>query len=194
MNIKSAGYLFLATVLCAPFQAFAAKEKYEFDRGHTRIFFEVNHLGFSDYRGMFHEYAGGFVFDTDKLEESSIEVTVDMSSADMYFEKMNEHLLNEDLLHVTKYPDAKFVSTAVKPKGKDRAQVTGNLTLLGVTKPVVLDVQFNRAAENPFSKKFTRGFTATGTIDRTEFGIDYAVPLVSKEVKLTISVEAYRVD
>lgn len=173
---------------------FAEAEQYEFDRGHTRIFFEVDHLGFSNYRGMFHDYEGGFVYDADKIENSKIQVTIDMASADMYFEKMNEHLLAADLLNVSKYPSGRFVSTSITQESDNLAKVKGELSLLGVTHPVVLDVKFNRAAEHPFTKKFTRGFTATGVIDRTDYGINYAAPLVSKEVRLTIQVEAYRVD
>lgn len=172
----------------------AAPEKYEFDRGHTRIFFEIDHLGFSNYRGMFHEYSGSFTFDEKNLEKSKIDVEVDMNSADMYFDKMNEHLLHSDLLDTTKYPKARFVSTRVERTGDVSAKVIGDLSMHGVTRPVTLDVKFNKAGEHPFSKKFMRGFTATGVIDRAEFGIAYGVPLISKDVYLTISVEAVRVE
>ncbi len=186
---------FVSVLLMAVTMAASAKpEKYEFDKSHTRIFYEVNHLGFSDYRGMFHKYDGHFTFDPNDLSKSKIDVTVDIKSADMYHDKMNEHLLAEDILNAKKYPQAKFVSTDVKPGGQNSAIVTGNLTLHGVTKPLTLKVVFNKAGKNPFSKKFTRGFTATGTLDRTEFGINYAAPMVSKEVNLTISVEGIRVD
>lgn len=184
--------VFLFPLMMQPL--WAAPEKYEFDRGHTRIFFEVDHLGFSNYRGMFHEYSGSFTFDEKKLEKSKIEVEVDMSSVDMYLDKMNEHLLTPDLLDTAKYPKARFVSTRVERNGESSARVTGDLSMHGVTRPVTLDVKFNKAGENPFSKKFTRGFTASGVIDRAEFGIAYGVPLISKDVYLTIAVEAFRIE
>ncbi|MBA3581903.1 MAG: polyisoprenoid-binding protein [Gammaproteobacteria bacterium] len=169
----------------------AAPETYVFDKSHTRIFFDVNHLGFSQYRGMFHEYDGTFVFDAKNLAKSKVDVTIQMTSADMYHDKMNEHLKADDILDVAKYPTAHFVSTAVEKTDKG-AKVTGNLTLHGVTKSVILDVTFNEAKPHPMNKQFTRGFTALTVLDRGEFGIGYAVPMVSKEVNLYISVEAQR--
>ncbi len=91
---------------------------------------------------------------------------------------------------MTEFPTAKFVSTKIEKTGDKTAKVTGDLTLVGVTKPVTLEVTFNEKKPNPMSKKESVGFSATTVIKRSEFGINYAVPNVSDDVELQIEAEA----
>lgn len=190
MKIKK---IVLTLMLMLPFSTSVnATDKYVFDMSHSRIFFEVNHLGFSDYNGMFRDFEGTISFDEKKIENSKIDVTIDVASVDGFDEGLNEHLRNEDFFDVQKHPKARFVSKKVEKSGKNQARVIGELTLKGVTKPLALNVTFNKVGPHPFNKKQTAGFSASAVIDRTEFGINYGVPAVGKSVKLEIDVEASR--
>ncbi len=174
--------------------AHAAPEKYEFDKDHTQILFFVNHLGFSNSQGEFHDYDGGFTFDAENPENSSIDVTIMTDSVDMDDEKWDDHLKNADFFHVEKYPEMTFKSTAIEVTGENTGKVTGDLTLLGVTQPVVLDVTFNKADTHPYSGKFVAGFSGSTTIKRSEFGMEYGLPAVGDEVTVRLEVEGVRVD
>ena len=96
-------------------------------------------------------------------------------------------MLFRSLFDAAANPTARFVSTAVTPQGATRARMTGNLTIKGITKPVTLDVTFVGAGTNPMSKKTNFGFTGTGTIKRSDFGLGYAAPVVSDDVKLMVN-------
>ena len=98
-----------------------------------------------------------------------------------------KHLQSADFFDAAKYPTARFVSTAVTPRGGNRATIVGNLTIKNVTKPVTLDVTLVGAGVNPLSKKYTVGFEATGTLKRSEFGVKTYVPLIGDELHLTIA-------
>ena len=130
--------------------AHAAPEKYEFDKAHTQILFFVNHLGFSNSQGEFHDYDGGFTFDAENPENSSIDVTIMTESVDMDDEKWDDHLKNADFFNVEKYPSMTFKSTNIEVTGEKTAKITGDLTILETTKPVTLDVTFNNAGQHPF--------------------------------------------
>ena len=104
-------------------------------------------------------------------------------------EKRDAHLKSKDFFEVEKFPEAKFVSDKVEVNG-NTLKVHGSLTIRGVSKPVVLDATLTKGAPNPMSKKKTAGFSASTTVKRSEFGINYALPAVSDEVKVEIEVEA----
>jgi polyisoprenoid-binding protein YceI len=105
--------------------------------------------------------------------------------------KLDEHLQNADFFDVAKYPQATFTSTKVeKGASADKLKVTGDLTLHGVTRPVVLDVNVNKVADHPMWKAPVAGFDATTTIKRTEFGIGKYAPMVSDDIKIQITTEA----
>ena len=99
---------------------------------------------------------------------------------------------NEDFFNVEKFPEMTFKSTGVTVTGENTGDVTGDLTLLGVTKPVTLHVTFNKAGKHPMGDKYAAGFSATGTLRRSDFGMDYGLPMVSDEVELRIEVEGVR--
>lgn len=187
--------LFLAALSVAFLSGFcgqAQAEQYTFDKAHTQIIFAVNHLGFSNSHGKFLEFDGGFSFDEAAPENASVNVAIKTASIDMDHEKWNAHLSNEDFFNVEKFPEMTFKSTAVEVTGDNTADVTGDLTLLGVTKPVTLSVTHNKSGKHAFSGKYVSGFSATGTLKRSDFGMNYGLPAVGDEVALIIQVEGER--
>mgnify|MGYP003387260508 FL=1 len=166
---------------------------YNTDPGHTLIGWRVSHFGFNDYFGIFGDATGTLTLDPKQPNASKVDITIPVGKVTTASSGLTGHLLRAgkdggkpDFFGPSP-ADAKFVSTSVVAKGTT-ARITGNLTLNGVTKAVVLDTKFSGAGNNPFNKKATVGFHATTTIKRSEFGIAYAIPLVSDEVKLDISV------
>ena len=166
---------------------------YNTDPGHTLIGWRVSHFGFNDYFGIFGDATGTLVLDTAKPNASTVDITIPVGKVTTASAGLTGHLLRAgkeggkaDFFGPAP-ADAKFVSTSVVAKGTT-AKITGNLTLNGVTKPVVLDTTFSGAGNNPFNKKATVGFHATTVIKRSEFGISYAVPMISDDVTLDISV------
>lgn len=182
-----------AAVLSLPVQANAA-DQYEFDKEHTQILFFVNHLGYSFSQGEFLEFDGGFTFDEENPENSSIDVTIQTESIDMDSEDWDAHMKNEDFFHVERYPTMTFKSTAIEVTGDNTANITGDLTILDVTKPVVLDVTHNKTGKSPFGDEYKSGFSATANIKRSEWGMNYGLPNVGDDVEIRIEVEAVRVE
>ena len=166
---------------------------YNTDPGHTLIGWRVSHFGFNDYFGIFGDATGTLVLDPAKPNASTVDITIPIGKVTTASAGLTGHLLRAgkeggkaDFFGPAP-ADAKFVSTSVVAKGTT-AKITGNLTLNGVTKPVVLDTTFSGAGNNPFNKKATVGFHATTTIKRSEFGVNYGIPVISDAVKLDISV------
>ncbi len=165
---------------------------YAVDPGHSLIAWEVTHFGFSPYHGLITGVSGTLKIDPANLAASSVEVTIPIKAAAPFAgvasgnAKLDAHLATPDFFDAEKFPTASFKSTRVRVKG-DEAKIEGNLTIRGVTKPVVLDAEFVGAGINPFVKKPTVGFKAETTIKRSDFGINYGIPLVTDEVKLDIA-------
>lgn len=172
--------------------AFAQIEKYEFDKSHTQILFFVDHLGFSKSQGEFHGYDGFFMFDRGEPAKSKVEISIKTSSIDMDSEKWNDHMKSKDFFDVENYPAMTFKSTNIEVTGDNTANITGDLTLLGITKPVTLSVTHNKSGKHPFSGKFVAGLSASATIKRSEFGMTYGVPGVGDDVEIRIEVEGIR--
>ena len=185
---RSLSLMLLASVLSAP--AFAAPQNYTLDPMHTNVVWSANHFGFSNPSGKFATVQGTLVLNQDAPVNSKVNVTIALASVITGIDKFDAHLKSDAFFDVAKFQTATFVSDKVEVTGKDTAKVTGNLTLHGVTKPVVLDVKLNKIGENPINKKGTAGFSATTVIKRSEFGINYALPGVSDEVKIAIESEA----
>lgn len=184
-----------AGMICLSQPAAAKKtdaDSYTFDKVHTQIMFSVSHLGFSFSTGSFTGFDGGFTFDEAKPENSSVQVTIDTNSITLHDAKWEEHLKSEDFFNTAAHPLMTFKSTKVEKTGDKTGRVTGDLTLLGVTKPVTLDVIFNKAAVHPYSKQYVAGFSASGTLNRSDFGMVYGLPGIGDEVNITIEVEGIR--
>lgn len=166
---------------------------YAADPSHSLISFEVNHFGFNDYYGIFGDVAGTLVLDPANLDAATVDVTIPVASVTTASKGLTDHLLRPgkdggtpDFFGPAPAP-ARFVSTSVKADGM-MATITGNLTLNGVTKPVTFEAEFTGAGLNPFNKKETVGFEAETEIKRSDFGVNYGIPMVSDEVELDISV------
>ena len=181
-----AAFLLTAAATASP----ALSDPYTIDTGHTHVGFKVSHLGFSDTYGTFNNVAGTFDLDQDNPEKSSVEVDIKTASLDTNHEKRDEHLRGPDFFNVEKFPDMTFKSTKVERTGEKTAKVTGDLTMLGVTKPVTLDTTLLAAGAYPMDKSVTAaGFNATTTIKRSDFGMTTYVPMIGDEVEITISTE-----
>ena len=159
--------------------------QYAVDPSHSQVTFTVNHLGFSTYRGTFGEVTGSMAIDPKMPAKAKVVIDIPMKGLVTTVPKLTEHLLAPDFFDAAKYPTARFVATSVRPSGK-RAKIAGNLTIKGVTKPVVLDAAFVGAGT--MMGKRTVGFDATTTIRRSDFGVSYGIPLVPDAVPLQISV------
>ncbi|MCJ0825605.1 YceI family protein [Luteimonas sp. 50] len=183
--------ILLASALAlAAFGASAEGVSYAIDPSHTVVLATWNHFGYSNPSANFGQASGSIVYDADAPAQSSVQVTLPMSGLASFVPKLDEHLRSADFFDAGKYPAASFRSTSVRDLGEGRLEVTGNLDLHGISKPVVLDVKLNKAAVHPMSKAPTIGFDATATIRRSEFGIAMYVPMVSDEVQLRITTEA----
>lgn len=166
---------------------------YAADAGHTMVVWEVDHFGFSKYSGIFGDVTGTLVIDPANPAASKVDVTIPVSKVTTASAGLTDHLLRAgkdggkaDFFGPAP-ADAKFVSTrVVLDDDGDEAKVTGNLTLNGVTRPVTLDVDFHGAGANPFNKKATIGFNAETKIRRSDFGVNYGIPVVSDIVELEI--------
>jgi polyisoprenoid-binding protein YceI len=174
--------------LLIPFAAHA--DSYKFDPNHTAVVWHANHFGFSNPSGRFTVKEGTLNLDEAKPENSSVDAVVDIDSLVTGIDKLNEHLKSPDFFDAAKFPTAEFKSTSVKVTGKDTADVTGDLTLHGVTRPVTLHMTLNKIGVHPMSQKKAVGFTGAVTVKRSEFGIDKYVPAVSDDIVLEIEAEA----
>jgi polyisoprenoid-binding protein YceI len=181
----------VAAALVAAPSAFAA-EVYDIDAAHAAIDFKISHLGFSRTSGAFPGLSGTITLDEKSPENSAVEVVVDAASVNTNNEGRDEHLRNEDFFNVAKYPQITFKSTKFKKTG-DGYAVTGDLTLLGTTKSITVDVKELGSGEG-FKGEFRRGFETSFKISRSDFGMDKMVGPIGDEVELHISLEAIRRD
>lgn len=178
-----------ASALLIAGAARAEPVSYEFDKSHTQILFFSDHLGFSKQQGEFQEFDGYFIFDQASPENSAVEVKIKTASIDMDSERWDAHMKNEDFFNVEAYPEMTFKSTSIEVTGENTANITGDLTLLGQTHPVVLHVVHNKTGPHPMNAKSVSGFTATATLDRTKWGMNYGVPMMDPNIEIRIDVE-----
>lgn len=170
-------------------------EKYTFDKPHTQVIFSVNHLGFTNSYGRFLDYDGGFTLDRVDPTKSTVDATIKTASLDMGDGKWDEHLKSPDFFNVAQFPTMHFVSTKVTKTGEKTADVLGNMTILGVTKPVTLKVTYNNSGVFPMNDKmYVAGFSATATLKRSEFGMTKYVPMVGDDVNIVLEVQGNQVD
>ncbi len=170
--------------------AFAAPVTYRIDPNHTDVIAQWSHFGLSNPSAHFGKADGTLVYDAENVSASSVNVTLPLSGLNSFVERFDAHLRSADFFEAEKYPDATFRSTRVEAAGEGKLKVTGELTIKGITKPVVLDVTLNGAGEHPMAKRPAIGFDATASVLRSDFGLGKNVPMVSDEVKLRITTEA----
>lgn len=181
-----------------PFAAFAAPETYAIDPVHSFPNFAISHFGMSMIHGRFERMTGKVSIDRD-AKSGSLEVkipTATVSTGDAKradgTRSRDEHLRSADFFNSAEFPDMVFKSTKFNFAGDKLESVDGNLTLLGVTKPVKLAVTSFNCGANPMSKKEMCGADVSGAIKRADFGMKFGVPAIGDEVKLMVNVEAYK--
>lgn len=165
------------------------------DTLHTHIGFSVRHMMVSTVRGQFKTYSGTLALDTSDFTKSRFEGEVDVASIDTGVVDRDNHLRTNDFFDAPNHPKITFKSTEIKAKGEGEYVVTGDLTIRGVTKPVSLDVEFHGTSKN-LQGQTVAGLTASGTINRKDFGVSFNAVLetggvaVAEKVKIEIEAEA----
>lgn len=175
-------------LLVLPFTAFGAS--YTIDPAHTYPHFKISHLGFSTMIGRFNKTEGKMTFD-EKKGTGSVEITIDANSIDTAHEKRDKHLRSPDFLNTAEFPTITFKSTKASIKG-GKGSVEGNITIMGVTKPITLNVIAMNCGVHPFNKKDVCGFDATAKLKRSDFGIKYGLPAIGDDMELMLEVEAVK--
>lgn len=177
--------------------AIAQPQQYTIDDEHFSMTFKAMHIGYAYVIGMFREVEGQFVYDPETRMVKDGEVIIPADSVFTNHEKRDEHLRGEDFLNVSDHPKIRFEVTDFEATGQSTGKLTGDLTLLGETNPVTLDVVLNKAAEYPIGHgEYTLGLTAHGEIKRSDWGMTYglAEELVGDKVRLQFEFEAIRDD
>lgn len=188
--------LIISLALLSPLSALAAT--YNLDPFHSTIQFKVKHLMITNVTGVFEKFKGSVVIDENDISKSKVDVSIEMASLNTNIAKRDEHLRSPDFFDVAKYPTMTFVSTKVEKAGADRLNVTGNLTIKGVTKPVTLNVEGPTGEIKSPQGDMRRGASATTSINRQDFGVSWNKKLdgggivVSDDVYISIDTELTR--
>ena len=169
----------------------AAAEKYLVDPDHSAVVFRVKHLGIATVFGRFHQPSGWFVYDMGTPDKNDIGVQVAAENVDTGVEKRDNHLRSLDFFNVEEYPLILFKSRSVKAVGQHRFEMTGDITLLGNTRTVTVQVEQTGAGSDPRGK-CRRGFETSFSILRQDYGMNFMPDVVGSKVDLTISVEGTR--
>ncbi len=177
----------------------ASATDFVFDAAHTYAHFSVRHMMVSSVRGDFSDVTGTLMLDDKDVTKSKVQAEIGVASIDTHEPKRDAHLKSPDFFDAKKFPKITFTSTKVAKAGKGKLKVTGDLTIHGVTKPVVLDVDFDgKQIKDPWGN-VKAGATATTTINRQDFGVSWNKSLdaggvvVGDEVKITLDVELNKV-
>jgi len=181
--------LTLLAALAAP--ALAEPAGYTIDGNHTFPAFEVDHLGFSTQRGRFNKTSGRIVLDM-AARQGTVDVTIDAASIDMGFAKWNENMRGENYFNTAAHPTIHFKSERLVFDKDTPVAAEGNITLLGVTRPLSLALSRFRCAPHPLNKRETCGADITAQLKRSDFGMTKYVPSVGDDIRLLIAVEAFR--
>lgn len=168
----------------------AAPVDYKIDPTHTATVFSWNHFGFSTPSANFSDIQGVIKVDNVKPANSSVDVTIPLSSVNTNVPALDKEFQQEAWFNAAKYPNITFKSTKVETKDKKHFKITGDLTVKGVTKPVVLDAVLNKQGEHPMAKVPAIGFNATTSFNRSEFGLGSYVPNVGDKITVNITTEA----
>ena len=178
------------TVASAATFAMAKPVAYQIDPTHTGTVFSWSHFGFSTPSANFSDIQGVISVDNAKPSNSSVNVTIPLSSLNTNVKALDEHLKTADFFDAAKYPNITFKSTKVQAISKTKYKITGNLTVKDVTKPVVLDAVLNKQGVHPMTKAESIGFNAITSFDRSAFGVGGYVPNVGDKITVNITTEA----
>lgn len=184
---------FLTAIVLTVFVATAAHaEIYKIEPTHTRVQYRVNHLGFSEMPGIFSEVQGKIDFDPNKPGQAQVDATINTASVTMNNGLLDSKLKGKDFFNTAKYPAIRFVSTEIERTGPSVGTMQGELTMLGVTRPVTLKVEFRKKGWNKYQGGDAVGFSAWTKIHRSDFGMKYLLPDVGDDVSIRIDLEAVK--
>lgn len=174
--------------------AVQAADTYQVDPQHAWVSFTINHAGWANAHGSFDTVSGSIGFDREDVSKSSVSIAVETSSLDTGFADRDRDLLSPDFFNADEFAQITFVSTAIEKTGDNTGRVTGDLTLVGVTKSITLDATFNGEAALPWDANVIKaGFTASGSFLPADFGMNKVTEFgLGPEVKITIDVEAFK--
>lgn len=181
--------IIIAALLISGATTFA--QSWTVDKAHSRLGFGITHLSVAELGGTFNSIDAKFTASKPDLTDAVIELTADVNSINTDNDQRDGHLKSPDFFDAAKFPTLTFKSTSFKKVADKKYKLSGDLTMHGVTKPVVLDVVYNGTSTNPMSKKTVAGFKITGVIKRSDFGIAASMPaaMLSDEVSLQASTE-----
>ncbi len=182
--------LAMAAAVFGAAPAVAAPEAYALDASHSQVLFSYNHLGYSTTHGMFSGFEGEIVFDAEDPAASSVTVSMPTRSMMTGWEARFEHFMSEDFFGAGEDDMITFTSTGIEVTGEDTALITGDLTLNGITRQVVLDATLNAASTHPMEGREWLGFDATTTLIRSDYDLGMFAPAIGDEVLVEISIEA----
>jgi polyisoprenoid-binding protein YceI len=171
--------------------AAGATDTYTLDPAHTYPRWAASHFGFSTHHGQFNRTSGTLVLDR-KSGKGSIDVTVEAASVSTGDPKFDEHLKSADFFNVAKHPTFTFKSSSMTFDAGKPAWASGDFTLLGVTRPMKLRISNVKCGMHPMAKKEACGAEVTGTVRRSEHGMQYGIPGISDDIRLAIQVEAIK--
>jgi len=170
----------------------AAADTYHLEKTHVDLLFSIDHAGFTEKHGSFRDLDATLDYDAANPEKSHVTVIVKTDSLDTANAARDRDVKGDKFLDVARYPEMRFVSTRVTREPDQSLRIEGDLTLHGVTRPVTLHARLNKAAPNPFDRRPTLGFSASGSLKRSDFGIATYIPVIGDVVTLTIDAEFNR--
>ena len=190
MKLKSLSLLAVAALLFTGLSASAQVSTWTIDTNHSSVNFQVTHASVSTVRGSFSKVTGTVVYDDKDVSKSSVTATIDVTTVNTGSEPRDKHLKTPDFFNVEKFPTMTFKSTSIA-KVNGKLKMTGDLTLVGVTKSVTLDVDGPAPAQKGMNGKTVSGFSASGLVKRSDFGIGAKFPsvVVGDDIKFTIDIE-----
>ncbi len=162
---------------------------YELEKGHASITFKAMHLGYAHYAMRFNDFDATLNLDPTAPEKSTLNVTIIPASLDSHNQQLTQHTSGKDFFDIEKYPTITFTSTRIEKTSANTGKITGDLTMHGVTKPIVLDATFNGGGQHPMMKKYDIGFSATTSVKRSDFGMGYGIDMVSDVIPVEIEAE-----
>lgn len=168
--------------------------RFAFDKGQSRVIFRIDNFGYATSVGTFRGIDGGFVFDPKNPEKGSVVASVPADDVDTGSVMLNSVLRSERFFDSGRFPAIGFTGSAIRKTGDNTGQIRGKLTIRGVTRPLVLDVLFNKAGPHPVTRKRMAGFSATGSLRRSDFGMTLGLPEIGDEIALEIQAVGRSLD
>lgn len=166
-----------------------APGSYQVDKQHLSVLFKINHMGMSTFVGRFNDVDAQLEFDPTHIENARLSAVINISSIDVNNSDLAETLRGSSWFEADKYPQALFSTTSVEKVDDTRAKFNGNLTLHGITAPVILEVTFIGGGDNMLTGRYTLGFSATTHFKRSQYGVDYLIPAVGDDVNIEVFAE-----